>query len=188
MGSNDAGAPQWPSEFVGESEDFCADYYAALAVDAFADSWADEETAGVDIYGLARGREGGSAAAHGSEGGSAASMSGWHHQELHFEEFLEPGPSTSAHTTDETQNPDGRVVKNPEKAEQEPGEQNGTAPPPRRDVFYHDDKCVRVLEEWWNSHQDHAYPSRLEKEKMSSATHLSVEQVTSWFSNARKRR
>ena len=46
----------------------------------------------------------------------------------------------------------------------------------------------RILDEWFNAHQDHPYPNAEEKERLALNTGASVDQVTTWFINARARR
>ena len=151
MGSN-AGALLWPSEFVGESEDCYADYSSALH---FADTYGDDESAGVDRYAEPDSQLSGVLVRNGAAdppsltcGQVPCRCNETHRFMGGISGFREPGPSTSAHTAQETRNP-GTVVIHPGKVEQEAEVQNGkrknTTPPQGRDGYYHDDTCVRVL-------------------------------------------
>lgn len=45
----------------------------------------------------------------------------------------------------------------------------------------------RILHRWWNDHISNPYPTPEEKKALSVESHLTVQQVSSWFDNKRNR-
>ena len=48
-------------------------------------------------------------------------------------------------------------------------------------------KATKLLNQWFERHLDHPYPSEQEKRQLATQCDISVEQVTNWFSNKRCR-
>ncbi|KAF2020729.1 hypothetical protein BU24DRAFT_339509 [Aaosphaeria arxii CBS 175.79] len=47
--------------------------------------------------------------------------------------------------------------------------------------------AVKVLKEWMNQHRDHPYPTEEEKETLGLLTGLSMNQISNWMANTRRR-
>ena len=52
----------------------------------------------------------------------------------------------------------------------------------------HTPKAIQILNKYYNKHISFPYPSENKKRKLSEQTNMTVQQVSSWFSNARSRR
>lgn len=48
-------------------------------------------------------------------------------------------------------------------------------------------EAKRILDEWMFNHRFYCYPSKSEKQQLSMATKLSVQRISNWFVNSRRR-
>lgn len=48
-------------------------------------------------------------------------------------------------------------------------------------------EAKRILDKWMFEHRYYCYPSKLEKQQLSLATNLSVQRISNWFVNSRRR-
>jgi hypothetical protein len=82
------------------------------------------------------------------------------------------------------------VLSNPEEIHNRSKKQrlssgsSSSSPSHRRGISL---DSIIVLQTWLDSHLSNPYPTREEKEELAKATSLTVKQVSTWFSNTRKR-
>ncbi|KAJ3449588.1 homeobox protein [Anaeramoeba flamelloides] len=63
---------------------------------------------------------------------------------------------------------------------------NDNAKPKSRPNF--SKPVVKILKEWFDSHSEHPFPTKIEKNILVDKTQLTLKQVNNWFINARRRR
>ncbi|KAK3836024.1 MAG: hypothetical protein JOS17DRAFT_735862 [Linnemannia elongata] len=116
---------------------------------------------------------------------AAAATTGGHH---HHIRGIDPSAAASATSSSSTHPGSSGGAQPPSSTHTDPNSNNGNNVDPNRKRRGNLPKSVTsVLKSWLVQNAIHPYPTEEEKMRLSEATQLSMNQISNWFINARRR-